>query len=73
MINVSLANAGKTQVGQVGVVWWPRFHPKDHVVMRQIQMKWLWDPHVEKLTRNIMVMGTPKIIKQMGNTNPKYR
>jgi hypothetical protein len=73
MICVSLANEGKTQVGRVLVVGWTRFHPKDHVVMCQIRMKWLWDFHVEKLTRNIVVMGTPKIIEQMGNIDPKYR
>jgi hypothetical protein len=73
MICISLANEGKTQVGRVDTIGWTRFHPKDHVLMCQIWMKWLWDPHVEKFTRNIVVMGTPKIIEQMGITDPKYR
>jgi hypothetical protein len=32
--------------------------------------KWLWNPHVGKLGKNIMGVGVRKIIEQMGRANP---
>lgn len=48
------------------------FHPKDPLVVYKIQTKWLLNLHVKKHMRNIMRMGTHKIIKQIGKFDLKY-
>jgi hypothetical protein len=40
-------------------------------IVYSIMTKWLWDPHVRKLVKNIMGMGMHKIIEQMWKVNPQ--
>jgi len=40
-------------------------------IMYLIWMEWLWDPHIEKLEKNIVGMGVHRIIKHVGKADPK--
>ncbi len=71
---------GKTQVGLVvGVgqkvqicVKVNNVLPKGFFNVYQSWTKWLWNPYVEKLARNIMGMGMHSIVKQMGKIDSRH-
>jgi hypothetical protein len=47
------------------------FLPMGSFVVYLIPTKWLWDPHVKKLEKNIVGMGMHRIVEQMGKVNSK--
>jgi hypothetical protein len=47
--------------------------PKDPHVMYQTQMKWHWDLHAYKISKNIVEMGLHKINEHMGKVDPRCR
>jgi hypothetical protein len=40
------------------------------LMLIMILTKWLWNPHVGKLGKNIVGVGVCKIVEQMGRANP---
>jgi len=78
-ICVSFTKEGKTQIKWVVIVRritrrWAKVNnvpSNGFLVVYLISMKWLWDPHIRKLGKNIMEMDMHRIVKKMGKNNPK--
>ncbi len=52
-----------------GELEWTMFLPSSPPIAYLILTKWLWDPRVEKLEKNIMGVGMHRIVKQMGKVD----